>query len=230
MQSRSRRLLQTFWNCLTVLHYCFILRPFSSPEGRYSLEKYTHILRAREVSQNEGSMWKERAGLWKARWCGFTPAGAWNFLSPDEPGVNAQQLDPASQAVDRHPIHYTPGWLCPAFAVWPLFVILKISISTFGQQILRLQLFSAEDGDKEEKYYLTFANVFSKPTHTHKHTQGMYNLGRTAKPSSVWGFLPTVHGLAPGQDGFILLEISKAHRVKTWTFTVHINRTYSAGL
>ena len=224
MQSRSRKVLQTFWNCLTVLHYCFIWRPFSSPEGRYSLEKYTHILRTREVSQNEGSMWKERAGLWKGRWCGYTPAGACNVLSPDEPGVNAQQLDPASQAADRHPIHCTPGWLCPAFAVWPLFVILKISISTFGQQILRLQLFSAEDGDKEEEYLPDLCKCFQQ---TDTHTQGTYSLGRTAKPSSTWGFLPTVHGLAPGQDGFILLEISKAHRVKTWTFTVYINRMFS---
>jgi len=57
--------------------------------------------------------------------------------------VTAQQLDSASQVVDRRPIHCTSGWLWPGFAVQLLFIILKISISNFGQWILQLQLFSA---------------------------------------------------------------------------------------
>lgn len=67
----------------------------------------------------------------------------------------------------RCPIHYTPGWLCPAFLVQFLFIVLKFSIPTLSQQILKLQLFLDEDGDEEEKYLPELCKHFEQT-----HTQG----------------------------------------------------------
>lgn len=123
----------------------------------------------------------------------------------------------------RCPIHCIPGSALSCL-YRPLFAVLNFSTSTFGQQILQLQLSSDEESEEEETYLPELCK-YSQGTHT----RPQYSLKPRAKPF--------VNTRLRSNCALLGLRSKWLHRVRnlqglqsqTWTFTVHIHRTYSTG-
>lgn len=116
-QSRLRKVMQTFWHCLK---YCFILRPFSSPDGRYSTWKKCKYMK----STISFTKWRKCVNGAAGRWGGevVSPAGVCNFLPPSE-GANHPAAGPGQAGGVQIPHSLYSQLALPCLCVWPWCVI-----------------------------------------------------------------------------------------------------------